>query len=188
MAHYITHHCPHSLVYGGFIRDYVFHGLPPRDLDVAVLGKANLQPTLDLLVSWGKTQGFVLSKTEIKGPNVLRGFFRFLEYCDADDCPNYKPCSLHLGGCEEWVVELVDVHFWEAKRPLVDCDMNNYLLVPTGLVHKRPGQGGPLRLIVDRTIQKHFVALDVGSQQLDRIRNFEQQGWTCVNRERLPAS
>lgn len=185
MAHYITHFCSNSFVYGGFIRDYVFHGLPAHDLDITVIDKASLQPTLDLLVEWGKSQRFLLVKSEPKGSNVLRGYFRVSAYCEFDDCAKFKPCDVHPTTCEEWVVELVDIHFWDTKRPLVDCDMNNYLLVPTGLVHKRPGQGGPLRLLASRTRQKEFFAFDVGSSQRDRIQRFKDQGWVCMNPERL---
>lgn len=187
MAHYVTHHCPDLAVYGGFIRDYVFHALPPRDLDISVCGRQHLQPTMDLLTKWAVTQGFFLLHTNSKGPNVLRGTFCRFEYCDADDCVNQKPCEDHHADSfeEKWVVELVDVSFWEAKRPLVDCDMNNYLLVPTGLVHKRPGQGGPLRRIVDRTSQKRFEVLDVGPQQVERIQRFMADGWSCSNSQRF---
>lgn len=56
MAHYITHSSLKSFVYGGFIRDFIFHGIPAHDLDVTVSDKASLRSALDALVEWGKSQ------------------------------------------------------------------------------------------------------------------------------------
>ena len=83
-------------------------------------------------------------------------------------------------GHEGWFdVELVNMPYWEEKRALVDCDVNNLRVTRNGIEHNRSGQGGPIYQIIERVLLKQFKPIDPDR----RFRNnaMVAKGWHMLD-------
>ena len=176
-AHYIVHEAPMQMhIFGGFVRDTVLHGEAAHDIDVSVPGGTRcLREALKHLVAWVQD-----AANRHLGLVCVRKL--------PSNCEHVLRASFKRKRGRPFAVEFVDGDFFAAEAPWVDADVNNLKLVPGGLAHHRPGQGGPIDAIVRRALRKEFVLLVHRRRQQQRARKLGQRGWTMVPESATHAS
>ena len=154
--------CNQYALVGGFIRDYLFRGVRPMDIDFRVPGgddelMDSAREYVYCLTQFGIQGQYIQIELSQKHAGVVEGKFLLDgEVCKIDFVAN----SSFGGGCR------------------VDFDVNNFQITAEKNIHQRVNINRPDGLIIENILSRKCVP--VSSYNDVRVRKMQKKGWTVI--------
>jgi hypothetical protein len=194
-------------IYGGFIRDYIFGGRCPNDIDVAVT-KEDAYGSPDNKIAW--MTAFV-ERLRIDWPSAammqVNGNYLFTLSANESHkhCLHFKLTTLtnskyqvgtpgyygkpHLAPTDGYEGQRFDCQykFFDTPAPGVSASCDNVAIKLAGLTSKKPGLNGQnspfshLGISIEHCIKKQFIFWHDPVSRQERIDRLTKRGWEHLN-------